>query len=331
MMTRRVPPAALLLMLALVVAPMLGACVRNPTTGRRSFNMLSREQEIAIGMEQGPVLTDEFGGKVPDAALQGYVEEMGRRLAATVEVDDPEMATLPWEFTLLNSDVINAFALPGGKVFISRALAAEMTNEAQMAAVLGHEIGHVTARHANARMGDQLLWGIGGAIGGAILGGALGGDTESAGIGAAAGGTVGSVVALSYSRDQEVEADRLGMRYMERIKYDPSAAIEVQEILQREAEKHGGRPPEILSTHPSSATRINELRKRLDKYYQHTFNNPEYVRNPERFEREFLARLRTLPPPPTRAAMTGGEGAGMARGFWADPSRWCAHCAAGGH
>jgi len=330
-MTRRVPHAAILLTLALVMASLLGACARNPTTGRRSLNMLSTEEEIAIGVEQGPVLINEFGGKVPDPVLQEYVQELGLRLAATVEVDDPRMATLPWEFTLLNSDVINAFALPGGKVFISRALAAEMTNEAQMAAVLGHEIGHVTARHANERMGDQLIWGIGGAIGGAILGGVIGRDTESAGIGAAAGGTIGSVVALSYSRDQEIEADRLGMRYMERIKYDPSAAIEVQEILKREAEKHGSRPPEILSTHPSSETRINELRKRLDKYYQHTFNNPEYVKNPERYQREFLSRLNSLPPPPKQTAMNGEGAGGMARGFWADPSRWCAHCAAGEH
>jgi predicted Zn-dependent protease len=318
------------LLLGLVAAAAaLPACSTNKTTGRLQFNNMNRDEEIKLGSEAAPQLTEEFGGKVPDPALQQYVTDMGKRLADTTGVEDPSLPTLPWEFTLLNSGVINAFALPGGKVFISRALAEQMTDEAQMAAVLGHEIGHVTAEHADERMGQQLGLVLGGTILGAVVGGVAGGDTQSAGIGAAAGGTVGGVAALSYSRGQEVEADRLGMRYMERIKYDPSAALDVQDILRREAEKGGGRPPEILSTHPSSDTRIKELRKRLDKYYQHTVNNPEYVRNAERYQSQFLSRLTQLPPPPKGSAMGEQDRPRLlAASFFADPANWCGHCAA---
>ncbi len=324
-MNARLPLIALLA--ALMALP---ACTTNKTTGRLQFNSLSREEEIKLGTEAAPQLTAEFGGKVPDEALQQYVTDLGRRLAETTGVDDPTLPSLPWEFTLLNSDVINAFALPGGKVFISRALAEQMTDEAQMAAVLGHEIGHVTAEHADERMGQQYGLVLGGTILGAVLGGVAGRDTESAGIGAAAGATVGSIAALSYSRNQEIEADRLGMRYMERIKYDPSAALDVQEILKRESEKSGARQPEILSTHPASDTRIRDLRKRLDKYYQHTFNNPEYVRNAERYQQQFLSRLRTLPPPQRTTLNTDGRPRTslLAASFFADPTTWCGHCAA---
>src|SRR5205823_502333 len=114
-------------------------------------------QEVQMGAEAMPELTKQYGGKVANTDLQTYVTGVGRKLAATTEADNP---ALPWEFTLLNSDVINAFALPGGKVFLTTGLAKRMTNEAQMAGVLGHECGHVTARHINDKitreMGAQL-------------------------------------------------------------------------------------------------------------------------------------------------------------------------------
>ncbi len=311
------------------VAPMTG-CETNKTTGRSQYAALSREEERQIGEEQAPELTQEFGGKVTDPQLQAYITDIGKRLAATTRVEDPEMADLNWEFTLLNSDVVNAFALPGGKVFVSKGLAAKMTNEAQMAAVVGHEIGHVTARHTSERYGQQIAIVGGTTILGAIIGGAASSDDRAtgAGVGAGAGAAVGGIWALSYSRDQEVEADRLGMRYMERLKYNPQGAVQVQGILQAEAAKGGGGNLEILSTHPSSETRIRELNNRLAKYYQHTVNNPEYTFGEDRFRKQFLSKLSALPQPAgsARSMMVVAVGAGEFDA--SQPHTWCGLCAA---
>lgn len=309
--------------LALAAMNLIG-CSTNPTTGRSQIAYLSRDEEIKLGTEAQPQLTEEFGGKVNSAELQAYVSEIGHRLAAETEAENP---SLPWEFTLLDSPVINAFALPGGKVFMSRGLADKMTNEAQLAAVLGHECGHVTARHTNERMAQQAILVGGGSVIGAVAGAVVGAQDA----GSQVGQSIGSVAALSYSRDQEIEADRLGMRYMKVIKYDPMAAVEVQEILKRESESSGGRPPEILSTHPASETRIAELKKRFEKYHMDTVNNPEYQKYPQRYEQRYLSIARRLPPSPQPKAMldrTGGQGRSstLAAMMFADPTVWCAHC-----
>jgi predicted Zn-dependent protease len=301
----------------------LAGCSTNPTTGRSQFDSLSREEEIQLGTEAQPQLTQEFGGKVNSPELQGYMTEVGRKLAAVTEADSP---SLPWEFTLLNSPVINAFALPGGKVFLSRGLADKMTSEAQLAAVLGHEIGHVTAQHTDQRITQSTLLSGGGAILGAVAGAVLGGDAQT---GAQAGQTVGQVVSLSYSRDQEIEADRLGMRYMKIVKYNPAAAIEVQQILL--ADSGGNRPPEILSTHPASETRIEELRKRFDKYHSDTVNNPEYGMHEAEYRRRYLDVASKLPPAPAPAPPKASTGAPRSESLLAalgDPATWCSHCRA---
>lgn len=328
-LTRTLVRPVFLGLLGLVIAlPMVG-CETNAATGRSQFLAMSRDEEIALGEQAQPELTEQYGGAVTDPAVNAYLTQIGEALAAQTEADNP---SLPWEFTLLDDDIINAFALPGGKVFLSRGLAEKMTNEAQLAAVVGHEIGHVTARHSNERFGQQLGLGIGGAVLGAVIGGVIDSD-NGVGIGAGVGGTVGGIAALSYSRDQEIEADRLGMRYMERLGYDPRGAIQVQEIL-GEASKGQSRPPEILSTHPLSSTRIRALEKRFEKYYQHTINNPAYQLFPERYEQRMLSRLNQI----AQARGRGGEvvltsaevGAAMDAEFGGlGPAHvWCGHCRA---
>ncbi len=324
--------------LIIVSAALVPGCTTNEATGRSQMLAMSRDEEIKVGTENKGPLTEEFGGAITDTALHGYLADIGRKLAAQTEANNPE---LPWEFTLLNSKVINAFALPGGKVFISRGLCEEMTNEAQLAAVVGHEIGHVTARHTSERMSQALGSTIGGAILGGLAGAALGGK-DGAVAGAAGGATVGGVVALSFSREQEIEADRLGMRYMEKLNYDPVGAIEVQEILKRAG--GGGKTPEFLSTHPASDTRIAELNKRYAKYYQHTRNNAQYQKFGERYQ-PFLRGLKALPaakadagpwprtPEGARAMMFAAAfhsdvGEHGQFGGLGDPANWCWHCAA---
>lgn len=313
------PRVFLALTLGFLSLAALSGCSTNAATGKSQLTQMSPEEEIKLGTEAAPQLTEEFGGKVNSPELQAYVTEIGTRLAAVTEDYNP---TLPWEFTLLDSPVINAFALPGGKVFLSRGLADKMTNEAQLAAVLGHECGHVTARHTAQRMTQQAILVGGGSILGSVADAVLG----TGGAGAKAGQTIGGIASLSYSRDQEIEADRLGMRYMKVLKYDPTGAIEVQEILQRES--GGSRPPEILSTHPASETRIAELKKRFDKYHSDTVNNPEYQKFPERYEQRYLAVARRLPPPKQPKAMLNSDGrlSTLAAMMFADPTTWCAHC-----
>jgi len=300
----------------------LVSCSTNPTTGRSQFAYYSRQEEIDLGTKAKPELTSEFGGAVNNAALTAYIEEVGRKLAAVTEADNP---SLPWEFTLLDSPVINAFALPGGKVFMSRGLADKLTNEAQLAAVLGHECGHVTARHTNDRMTQQAVLVGGGSILGSVAGSVLG-NSE---LGSQAGQTIGGIAALSYSRKQEIEADQLGMRYMEKIKYDPIGAIEVQEILKKAA--GGSSQPEILSTHPASDTRINALNERFKKEYQFTVGNPAYQKFAERYQQRYLAIASKLPPPKPAAApkaeINAGDSGGMLAGIILnDPTTWCEHC-----
>ncbi len=265
-----------------------GGCSTNPATGRSQLNLLSRQQEIQMGTEAQSQLTTEYGGEVKDQQLRAYVERVGMSMVPYTEAD---YADLPWEFTLLDSDVINAFALPGGKVFVSRGLAQKMTNEAQLAAVLGHEIGHVTARHANDRISRQLVL-AGVVAGAAVAAGQSDDDLLRVGVPVLVG-AAGTGFALSFDRGQETESDKLGMRYMTRAGYDPRGMLQLMEIL--EAESGAPSQPEWLSTHPLPSTRIREIEGLLTEgRYSEMVASPEYGLYQERFEREFLSRMNRL-------------------------------------
>ncbi len=286
----------------------LGGCKTNEATGRSQFQYFSREEEIALGVQSQPQLVQEFGGTVPDQQLNAYVTEIGRKLAAVTEGDNPG---LPWEFTFLNSDVINAFALPGGKVFVSRGLVKQMTTEAELAHVLGHEVGHVTARHTNERMGQ--------ALGAQVLAGVAGAAARNQAL-ADIAGNAAQVVVLGFSREQENEADALGMRYMTRVNYDPRGALGVMQIL-LEASK-GPREPQILATHPYPETRIERVEEALRTTYAGMVNNPQYQSYPERFRTRMLSRLAMLPPAPD-AGLASAAGSSVLK---ADAATWCGHC-----
>lgn len=267
-------------MLVLATLLPLTGCKTNPATGRSQFQALSRSQEIAIGDQNKGELTEEYGGEVADPIAREYVREVGMKLAAHVE---KQYADIPWEFTLLDSDVINAFALPGGKVFITRGMASRLRDEAQLAGVLGHEIGHVTARHINDRVARAMGFAIGAAVIGVVT------DSDAAKVGAAVIIGAGGVYMLTFDRNEEIESDTLGMRYMERAGYDPRAQLEVMEILAEAAK--GARPPEFLSTHPHPETRIQRIERELERSYAHTQNNPEYRRFPDQYTQRLLNRL----------------------------------------
>ncbi len=285
----------------LPVVAALSGCSTNPATGARSLTLMSWDWERQTGAEAAPQFTAEFGGPVPDEQLQAYVDRVGQRLVAQIE---PGVPSLDWEFTLLDSEVINAFALPGGKVFITRGLASRFTSEAQLAGVLGHEIGHVTARHGNQRISKQLGFNI--LLGAAAVGvGVADEDSDVRRYGQYAVPALavgGNVVMLKYGRDEESEADELGVRYMARAGYHPVGQREVMEILAA-ADSGAGRPPEWLSTHPFPETRIERLNRLIAEQHPEANN---LQRGEEAYRREFLDRLRRLPPPTHTGASAAG-------------------------
>ena len=264
--------------------PVLSGCSTNPATGRSQFNLLSRSEEIAIGTEAAPVLVEEYGGEVANQRLVAYVERVGRSLVQHTEGD---ASTLPWEFFLLDSDVVNAFALPGGKVFISRGLASRLSSEAELAGVIGHEIGHVTAKHANERISQQLFVQLG--IAAAGLGASrTDEDVIKYGVPIVVG-IGGQGYLLHFGRNQELEADKLGLRYMAKSGYDPWALLDVMDALQNASSGNG--PPEFLSTHPLPDTRMTKIRNLLNKEHYRAATDPRPDRFERRYETEFLALL----------------------------------------
>ncbi len=305
-------------LLALLAVPLTG-CSVNPATGKRSFTLMSWEKEKALGLAAAPQMTEAFGGAVPDAAVGDYAWEVGAKLVTGVESGVPD---LDWEFTVLNSPVINAFALPGGKVFISRGLADKLKSEAEFAGVLGHEIGHVTARHSNQQMSAQL--GLNFAIGAAAV--AVGvSDPDSdvrrygqLGLPAVAVGS--NLFLLKFGRSEELEADMLGMRYMARAGYNPRGQLEVMQILAEESQG-SARPPEWLSTHPLPESRIDRIQELLATEYASTQGNPSFVDNVEEYQTRMLDRLFNLPPAPEPTPQEQAQ----ANAFLS-ASIYCQHC-----
>jgi len=228
----------------------LSACDTVPATGREAFVPLSLSEEGALGQKEHPKILAAYGGAYEDPELQRYVDSLGQLLAQTSELPDQT-----WTFTVLNSDTVNAFALPGGYIYVTRGLIALAEDEAELAGVIGHEIGHVTARHAAQRYGQSLLTGIGAVAAGILLGG------QAANI--ASG--IGQMHVASYSREQENEADSLGIRYMARAGHDPAAMssflrkLEAQkQLLARILNQSGSGETSYLSTHPPTMERVQK-------------------------------------------------------------------------
>jgi predicted Zn-dependent protease len=241
--------------IAVVCLCLLGGCSINPVTGQKELILIPESQEIAMGVSAAPELEKEFGGKVADAQVQSYVQGLGAKLA-TIS-DRPEM---PWEFALVSSKVPNAFALPGGKVFVTAGLFRSLTNERQLAAVLGHEIGHVCAKHnvkgMQRQMGASVLAELAGKVGG-----------EQAEAAKAAASVAASMVVLKYSRDDEYQADSLGIKYMAKAGYNPYGMVETLEFLQTLGSKDESKFGEMFQTHPLSSERVKEAKATVSSGY----------------------------------------------------------------
>lgn len=228
--------AALVLLAALATG-----CSTNPATGKREFLLVSADQEKQIGLQGYPATIAEYG-QYDDAKLAAYVDSIGQRLAKVSELPD-----LEWHFTVLDDPVVNAFAMPGGYIYVTRGILAHLNSEAQLAGVLGHEIGHVTARHSARQITQQQLAGLG-------LGLASAFSTTFARYSGAAEQAMGLLM-LKYSRDDETQADMLGIRYATAAGWDPREVPSTYAMLKRISDSAGSTLPFYLSTHPDPGNR----------------------------------------------------------------------------
>ena len=229
-----------------LLASLAASCATNPATGQRQLSFVSEEREIAMGRENDAEIRKEMGS-YDDRALQDYVTSVGMKLAV-----NSERANLPWHFTVVDVPAINAFALPGGYIYITRGILPYLDDESQLAGVLGHEIGHVTARHSVSQQSKSTLAQIG-IIGGALFapGGAQLAQAGSVGLGA---------LFLKYGRDDEAQADQLGVRYATRAGWDPAGVPRMLVTLGRIEEASDSKGvPNWLQTHPPADDRVQRV------------------------------------------------------------------------
>ncbi|MEQ8247123.1 MAG: M48 family metalloprotease [Alphaproteobacteria bacterium] len=231
-----------------VLALVAGGCSTNPATGESVFTLFMQPaDEVRVGAQEHPKILERFGGVYDNSDVGGYVAEIGGRLVA-----NSEMPSFPFTFTVLNSPDVNAFALPGGYVYVTRGLLALANSEAELAGVIGHEIGHVVARHTAQRYSQAVAAGLGAAL----LGAAVGGDAEQL-------AQLGSELYLaSFSRDQEYQADQLGVRYLRNAGYAPGAMAGFLEnlarnkALQEKLLDQDLPEADFFATHPNTPDRV---------------------------------------------------------------------------
>jgi len=232
-----------------------GSSSVNPITGEtQHIAGMTHKDEVAMGLQSAPQMAQQMGGLSQDARARQLVSQVGAKVVAQSVA---AKSGYPFRFhTLADTRTVNAFALPGGQVFITMALLSRLETEGQLAGVLGHEVGHVLARHSAEHIAkDQLTQGLTGAF-------AMGSGSANA---AQIAQVVGQMQMLKYGRDDELEADALGLRLMAEAGYDPRAMIRVMQILERAS--GGSRAPEFQSSHPSPPHRIQEINARLTKAF----------------------------------------------------------------
>jgi predicted Zn-dependent protease len=257
-MTKTKPAALVLLALAAL------SCAVNPVTGKKEFMLYSESQEVELGKQTDSEVAATYG-VYDDAALQAYVGKLGAALAAK-----GQRTGLPWRFTVLDSPVVNAFAVPGGAVYVTRGILAMMNSEAELAAVLGHEIGHVNARHSMSQMSKQQVAQVGLAVGSVI-------SKKFAQYAGLAGAGL-QVLFLKYSRDNENQSDALGVEYARAAGYNPADMAATFVALQKFGDVSGSGSsslPGFLSTHPVTSDRIAHVETMLKPEDQKLARRPE--------------------------------------------------------
>lgn len=255
----------------------------NLITGEKQRVQLSPQQEIVIGRRSAPQMAEQHGNLYPDRALQDYIDEVGNRVVQNSAAKD---SPYPFEFHLLGDpQTVNAFALPGGQIFITAAMLDRLNSEAQLAGVLGHEVGHVVGRHGAEHLAKQQL---GSALVNAV-GIAASDDPRSGRQAAILAQAVNQMVNLKYGREDELESDLLGFQFMTAAGYNPIGIVELMEILNSARGGAGGQP-EFLSTHPNPANRVEQLIATIEQEYPNGVP-PQLQEGRERFTQIVNSRL----------------------------------------
>lgn len=231
-------------------------CAKNPVTGESQFMLVSEEQEIALDKKQSPYQFSADYGAVADKKLNAYVNSVGMALAGA-----SHRRKMPYSFRALNATYVNAYAFPGGSIAVTRAILLDLDNEAELAALLGHEIGHVNARHTASRLSKGQLASLAMGVGTIAA--------ESAGYGSLAKSVgqlgVGALLA-HYSRDDERQADALGVEYMTRAKYNPDGMVGLMDMLNERHQSHASALQVMFATHPMSSERLKTARRAAASY-----------------------------------------------------------------
>ncbi len=252
------------------------ACQTDAITGKSTLNLYSYDDEKRLGDEAVQPILAELGGLYPDPVIQDYVTMVGKKVEAAGRSRLRKDAGFPdWDFKfyVVNTSMLNAFALPGGHVFVTRGILLRMKDESELAGLLGHEVTHVFARHSVERMSEVTLMIIPVAL--------LASIEETQGV-AVVGMVAVQLLTLKYGRDDETEADHNGMRFAVRAGYHPDGIINVMRMLNEYTDEHGGGGPEFLSTHPDPGNRVDYLTRQMRKEYPdadtaaYLRNGPEY-------------------------------------------------------
>jgi predicted Zn-dependent protease len=264
--------------LAAILVPLLLAnCAQNPVTGNPNFVTMSEAQEVSTGRNEDKKIRELYGS-YDNPALQRYVNDIGQRLAKT-----SHRAGLQYQFLVVDSPQVNAFALPGGYIYITRGILAYLNSEAELAAVLGHEIGHVTARHSVQQLSAATAANVGASVLQIFV------PQMRSGGGDMLINTLGGALLSGYGREHELEADRLGAEYLARTGYDPQAMIKVvgvlknQELFDAEVAKAEGRAPRayhgLFASHPDNDTRLQEVVREAAKFKsaENRINREEFM------------------------------------------------------
>lgn len=241
----------------LLVYLLFNSCAKNPVTGKNDFMLMSKEQEIAMGKQSDPEIK-AFFGVYEDPKLQAFINEKGQQMAAISHRPD-----LKYEFKVVDSPVVNAFAVPGGYVYFTRGIMAYFNNEAEFAGVLGHEIGHITARHSAKQYSNAQIAQIG-LLAGSVISPEFAqvADIASTGV---------QLLFLKFGRDAESQSDKLGVQYSTKIGYDAQEMAGFFETLDRMREQSGGEEvPTFLSTHPDPADREKKVAKEAANWKKKT-------------------------------------------------------------
>ncbi len=233
----------------------------NPVTGEVQHVNMSAEQEIALGLQAAPEMAQQYGGLSQNAQTAQRVKEIGQQIVARTAASK---SPYKFDFHLLaDPNTINAFALPGGQVFITEGILRQLKSEAELAGVLGHEIGHVVGRHSAEQVAkSQLTQGLSGAAAVGLY------DPEHPSTAAAAAGAamVAKLLTLSFSRHDELEADRMAVRFTADAGYDPRAMVNVMKMLEQ-AGGGGGSGPEFTQTHPNPGNRIQAIEQAIQQEF----------------------------------------------------------------